>query len=308
MTKPFSQHVLDFAGDLVGVPTIVRSAMQALGDPLPMPDDSEAGIDLRGRMQWDQLFCRDYGDNSVVGATEVIEDWTCDISDVFGLSASKSDLRRFTSLEQMVRTDFPSLLNDVTREGLKRLKEHDGGKNFKADPTRTFMVNAWDGRIYLSNDGGSRHFAAVQYVAGQLGQEIELTGKLEVRRLNIFKIDEVKKRYRAFRISESGFSELEDAVRIFGRPSGSARDISQVIRFPESSDERYSVIYAIDISTSRGKKIAAVMKEAGHIELLGHLESLCSKQHKWMRHLELINNRNTYGVEDPGLLANRYRG
>ncbi|MDL5034392.1 hypothetical protein QRD43_20990 [Pelomonas sp. APW6] len=308
MTKSFSQHFLDFAGDLVGIPTIVRGAMQALGDPLPMPDDSKAGIDLRGRMQWDQLLCRDYGDNSVVGATEVIEDWTCDISDVFGLAASKSDLRRFTSLEEMVRADFPSLLNDVSLEGLQRLKEHDGGKNFNTDPMRTFMVNAWDGRIYLSNDGGSRHFAAAQYVAGQLGQQIEMTGKLEVRRLNIFKIQEVKKRYRAFRISESGFSELEDAVRVFGGASGSARDISQVIRFPESPDERYSVIYTIDISTSRGQKIAAVMNEAGHIELLGHLESLCSNQHKWIRHLELINNRNTYGVEDPGFLANRYHG
>jgi hypothetical protein len=303
MSKTATQFLTEFAADLVGIPTIVRNAMKELGPPLPLPDDSTAGISMRHCFQWDSLF------DEVPGAESRFENWSCDISDVFGLSASKSDLEKFNSLEEMVKKDFPSLLRDVSHEGLNRLMQHDRARNFADDYSSIFRMNAWDGRIYLSNDGGSRHFAAAQFVAAQLGEPVRLTGKLIVKRLDYLKVSQMNERYASFRIPDIGFSELEQAVRVFGRPSGgSPRDISRVHHFPRGKDPIHSSLYSVDMITDRGRKIAEVMMEAGHINVLAHLKTLCLRQGAWQKRIEEMSARADEAVQPYATAGDSPRG
>ena len=55
-----------------------------------------------------------------IGTREVRELWECDIQDVVGLSSSKSELRDFSSLDDLVETNSRSMIEPVSTETLDR--------------------------------------------------------------------------------------------------------------------------------------------------------------------------------------------
>ena len=108
----------------------------------------------------------------------------CDISDVEGISASKSDERFFASVQDFGR-DFTKYLGlGVEAASLERMRHHDQSRILHSPPSDGFSWAAWDGRLFLDNAGGSHHFAGASFLAAELKQRIELTGPIYASWLN----------------------------------------------------------------------------------------------------------------------------
>lgn len=103
----------------------------------------------------------------LITARESIED--VDIRDVGLLSASKSPLGQYTSLCDFARERCASLLGSETREAIEGLLAHSEIRIGLTRASDVMQRASWDGRIELSNAGGSHHFAAAHLLAHRLG-------------------------------------------------------------------------------------------------------------------------------------------
>lgn len=104
---------------------------------------------------------RNYGDCSLVrddllnlGTVQEIERWNCEIQDVDGFAASKSELRDFTSTDAMVRRNSKPMITPVTREKLEENLRWDEIRIISREDHDSFATWEWDGRVFLINSGG----------------------------------------------------------------------------------------------------------------------------------------------------------
>lgn len=111
--------------------------------------------------------------------------WSCDISDIEGLSASKSDLYSFQSLDDLVMTNSSDLITPVTIEQLmKTLKHHELRIVKPCNDDDYFVQYAWDKRTFLINSGGSHHFAAARFLSKRVSKKVPLVGTLRRHIIN----------------------------------------------------------------------------------------------------------------------------
>lgn len=150
-----------------------------------------------------------------LGRSETLEGFACDISDVTGLSASKSDLYRFFTLEQMAEQACQGLIQDQSQEGLvNNLNWPEIGI---VHGSSDFMVQyAWDDRLYLANSGGSHHFAAARHIAMQLQQPVTLQCRLVRYSLDAEATAQLNRDYAIYAVDRDAFfAEALDAMRDF---------------------------------------------------------------------------------------------
>jgi len=113
-----------------------------------------------------------------IGKRDMEERWKCEIQEVVGFAASKSELTQFFSLDEMVRTNSPEMLGEFTEEKLKEHLAHDEIRILHREETDDhFARYAWDGRLFLVNAGGSHHFAAARYIARRIGNTVPLSAR-----------------------------------------------------------------------------------------------------------------------------------
>ena len=107
-------------------------------------------------------------------------DWECEIQDVYGFSASKSDLNKFTSLDQMAETSSPEMICELTERKLDANLAHREIRILHSSSTSDCLVRfTWNKRLFLMNAGGSHHFAAARYIAARLPKAVPLKVKLK---------------------------------------------------------------------------------------------------------------------------------
>jgi len=137
---------------------------------------------------------------------EYVKGWSCEIQEVTGLSASKSKLHAFESLDAMIKQNSQELIDPVTNEKLQenlawekipRLLQ----PNNEFDDI-DFIKFDWSNRLYLSNSGGSHHFAAARYLARKLGVKIKLYGILKKYKFNKEIIIRLDREYDIFIIPD----------------------------------------------------------------------------------------------------------
>jgi hypothetical protein len=187
----------------------------------PRRDLHEQGS-LRG---WRQRGKYDYGtftlhrpEYAQIGQCEVVENWVCDITDVHGFAASKTNLRNFASTDQMVETNSRDMIDAITNEKLAQNLAHREIRIIHSAGSDCFRRYSWDGRVFLINSGGSHHFAAGKYIAARLPKAVELRGKLYMHSLNEAAIASLRRDYEMFVISDSpaislGFHDAMEAFR-----------------------------------------------------------------------------------------------
>jgi len=125
---------------------------------------------------------QNYGSTSLVredllslGTVREIQHWNCDIRQVDGFSASKSELRKFKSMGAMVERNSQPMITPVTQDKLEENLRWDEIRIISREDHDYFSTWEWDGRVFLINSGGSHHFAAAKYIAKRIGVNVPLT-------------------------------------------------------------------------------------------------------------------------------------
>lgn len=109
----------------------------------------------------------------------VVDGWHCDISELDGFTSSKSTLSKFRSTDEMVETNSKEMIDRIDAAKLDENLAHKEIRILHTEnPSDHFMRFAWDGRLFLSNSGGSHHLAAAKYIAKRLNVKVDLCARL----------------------------------------------------------------------------------------------------------------------------------
>jgi hypothetical protein len=151
---------------------------------------------------------RNYGSVSVrredllnLGTTREVKGWNCDIQDVDGFSASKSDLRMFKSMDAMVEKNSKKMIDEITPEKLAKNLAWDEIRIISREDHDYFQTWSWDGRVFLMNSGGSHHFAAAKYIAKRLNIKVPLKGRYRVHGINQVALESLTRDFDIFVMS-----------------------------------------------------------------------------------------------------------
>lgn len=159
------------------------------------------GLSKDGIYRGQQSVRPEYSD---IGLESVVDNWTCDISDLHGFGASKSELLSFKSTDEMVEANSKDMISEITDEKLaENLAHREIRILHNPNTTDHFTKYAWDGRLFLSNAGGSHHLAAAKYIAKKLNRPVTLTGRLFTYSLNQNAIKSLTSDYEIFMVSNS---------------------------------------------------------------------------------------------------------
>lgn len=146
-----------------------------------------------------------------------LEDFQCDITDVEGISASKSSSLHFDNVDAFGRYFNEHKRAPVTPEGLAMMLRHGEIRIIHSSGVDAFSVTMWDGRLFLDNHGGSHHFAGAAYIAKAIGQPVPLSAQLNVRHLNVPAWNWLIERFHLLHASsQQRHWYLADATRLVG--------------------------------------------------------------------------------------------
>ena len=210
---------------------------------------------------------------AVLTHREVVTGFTCDIQDVVGLFTSKSDLQRFPDLDALAETCAPNLIREISEPALRRNLEHPGirilnqmGEATGADDF--FAYHAWDGRLYLMNSDGSHHFAAARYIAARLGRAVPITGALHRHHLQPEAVTRLRRDYATYVVPSTGWPIIQDALESYRAPYLSTC-------LPDPYDH---AVVLLPRCGMRATRAAAVLQQAGMLDLGEHLAALAARQ------------------------------
>lgn len=297
MWKKAAKFVFDSICDDLGYPASVISLVnQEPGLNMPLVE-YEKGISAEEVVKWDRFGqmsfgsswttpgrlrgwtyspgsnCN-YGDTSIqrddlanLGAEYEIQDWTCDIQDVDGFAASKSDLRMFKSMDAMVERNSKELIADVSPERLAEHLSWDEIRIISREDHDYFATWAWDRRVFLINSGGSHHFAAAKYIAARIDVKVPLKGRYRVYGLNETALASLRRDFDIFVLSS--WAEHQNA---FYR----AMRAFQATYFCQALPQPYSEQHAIFLpkAEKRSVKVSEILRNAGFQDLGLYLKKL----------------------------------
>ena len=208
------------------------------------------------------------------GSCERIETWQCDIQDVVGLSASKSPLQDFESLDRMVETRSREMIEPITREKLsENLAWGEIRILNRKNSSDYFTRYSWDGRVFLMNDGGSHHFSAARYISSRLNVPVPLSGQLRIYSINENAVISLKRDFEMFVV---GWTDAISMAFLEAMKSFCAAYLWQYLPPPYQAQEQRVIL--LPKSDSRSMKVASVLHQAGFFDLSKHLDKLIDRQ------------------------------
>ncbi|MBT2374408.1 hypothetical protein J7E41_20510 [Pseudomonas fluorescens] len=205
-----------------------------------------------------------------LGTTQECPDWVCDIQDVDGFSASKSELRHFKSMDTMVERNSKEMINEITAEKLSENLAWDEIRIISRVDHDFFQTWSWDGRVFLMNSGGSHHFAAAKYIATRIGAKVPLKGKYHVHGINQAALASLRRDFDIYVMSshykhQNGFHE---AMRNF-----------QATYYWKDLPRPYTEQCAVFLPKAEKKsaRVAKILHETGFQDLGIYLKNLSTK-------------------------------
>ena len=208
-----------------------------------------------------------------LGITVSDENWECDISAVEGLAASRHGLSQFQTLEELVKQNAPELIATVSHEALQTNLAHSQIRILNQPNTSDcFVVHSWDKRLFLSNAGGSHHFAAAQYIARRLAVPVPIRGRRVQHLVHHSAARQLYAEYDTFAMSfeatfQGAFFDAMRNVRAtwFHTPMSGPLSDSQVVLLPRNEP--------------RSVRVAKLLREAGFADFGRHLLNLPHFKH-----------------------------
>lgn len=265
-----------------GVPSGVKGTLAAMARPngfhqVPPSIGQESVIRwhwwaTKNKVSWDfgvpsQIMSRGL-DPYLSQLTERYEAarWNCDIREVQGFFASKSDLAGLQSIDEMVAKSCPEFIQDMSLDGLAKNLAHDEIRIIHGGADH-FERYGWDGRVFLANEGGSHHFAAAQYMAIQLGVPVPLSGKLINYRLNPTTTPLLCRDYEIF------VMDMKDLYGEFHEQMGTFKAPFAVVHMPPPCSDDFAAIF-LPKDVKRSMQVAQLLTEGGFYNLGEHLKHL----------------------------------
>jgi len=196
---------------------------------------------------------------------EIVRNISCDIGEVAGLSSSKSPLERCATMDQFA-TEYASwALSEISEEALRRVLSHKEIRILhEPGSSDCFHQHAWDGRLFLSNSGGSHHFAAGAYIAKRLGIAVPLVGKLYRDSLCPEALADLSREYDVFAVAIANdvsepFHKAMEAIRAtwFWHYLPHPYELARAVLLPKTEP--------------RSRRAAEVLRQAGFVDLCAHL-------------------------------------
>lgn len=197
---------------------------------------------------------------------------TVDLQDIDGFAASKSDLNKFASTDQMVITNSQELIAEISPQQLAKALAHREIRIIHTPGSDHFARYLWDApvsRLWLMNSGGSHHLAAAKLIAARLGQPVPLTGDLHTHWLDASAVASLRTEFELFALTDDsvGMNAFADAMRAVR-----ATWLSHPLPRPY---ERSTAIL-LPRSEGRSMRVALEMRKAGMKDLGEHLSALAT--------------------------------
>jgi hypothetical protein len=203
-----------------------------------------------------------------------IPDWRCDIRQVQGLGALNTALARFACLDALAQHEAPSLVDEINSARLASLLARREIRALQRQQSIDHFVRyLWDGRIFLINSSGSRHFTAARYIAGHIGQRVMLGSELQLYSIEPVAVSGLRREFEMFAVSARdtvasiGF---HDAIRQLRAPY-----LSRHMPTPFADTEAVF----LPRSNRCSMAVAAELRTAGFADIGKHLSMLILRQH-----------------------------
>lgn len=198
---------------------------------------------------------------------EDIPEWSCDIQDVEGVYASKSELGGFSDLDSWVESKAPHLIENISVKGLSDTLAHHEIRILNGPPgADNFRRHTWDGRLFLMNDGGSHHFAAARYMAKRLGKSVPLTGSLVSYSIDPDAMQRLRDLYDIFALPETLQGSFHEAMESIGAT------YFWIPFPPPCKDQVFAVLLPRDERIAR--RASAAMRKTSTFDLVAHLAAI----------------------------------
>lgn len=133
-----------------------------------------------------------------------IDAFSCDITDIETLAASKSNLSDYENLDEFAKQRCANFIGDLTKDSLLENLKHDQIRILGPAPTDSLSRFGWDGRINLLNSGGAHHFAAARYIAKATGVGVPITARLHEHSINPDALEDLSRQFDIFAIGDPG--------------------------------------------------------------------------------------------------------
>lgn len=144
-----------------------------------------------------------------------------DIRDVNGFACSKGPLHQYDCVADFVRYECEEELGAADEDALYAALSHKEIRIIHEDNHSDHLsFYAWDGRVFLSNAGGSHHFAAAQELARDFDQPIMIEAELQETSLNMHAIEHLSRDFEVFAVHDHAYSQCDfmHAMRAFVAP------------------------------------------------------------------------------------------
>lgn len=209
---------------------------------------------------------------AALGGSVVVDEYTLDLRNIEGFSSSKSDLHEYTNIEDFAQRRCPDWISDVSHESLRKLLAHDEIRVLHSQHhTDHFSQYGWDGRVFLSNAGGSHHTAAAQYVANRLQADVPMSAPLRMYLLNAAAVNALAARYEVFAVPDDALFQVpfHDALKAAG-----AAYLWH--RMPAPYEDQRAVF--LPREHARSLAAATELRAAGAPDINSHLSMLVERQ------------------------------
>lgn len=199
-----------------------------------------------------------------------VADFAFDITEIDGISNSKSEHRYFASVKDF-GLDFSTYKKtSVDEAGLQQMLEHHEVRIVQPHTTDRLGMRLWDSRLFLYNAGGSHHFAGAAYIAGQLQRPVPLRAKLEVIELTESVIDWLLSSFVPLAVPEGLASKLR---RLCAAMLGSAYSLPVPGVLSAGT-----ALLLLPASTNATAEVCDLLRGAGITDVRPWFESLVAEQ------------------------------
>lgn len=204
---------------------------------------------------------------------EIIENYSCNLTDVVGLSSSREDIASAKDIDEVALLFCPHMIKPVTESRMVEMITCDSIQL----RGMTFSAFSWEGRgLYWSNEDGSHRLAAARHIAVQLRTDWPLKGRLHRYTLSKSGVTILSRRWHLVLVpSFAVYSAFIDAMERDRCPFGIS-ELPQNLHCYEGGDKGLSVVW-LDRRDLRAKWAAVVLLNAGFPDLCIALERMMNE-------------------------------